>query len=38
MKQDTMNWDQTNATHDNQISIYTDIGKIRYEDIQWSSR
>ena len=36
MKQHTMNWDQTNVTHNNQISIYSEIRKIRYEEIQWS--
>ena len=28
-----MNWDQRNATHENQISNYEDIGKITYEEI-----
>ena len=32
MKQYTMNWDQTNVTHENKISKYTEIGKI------WSFR
>ena len=32
-----MNWDQTNATHENKTSIYSDIGKMRYKknNIQW---
>ena len=38
MKQNTMNWDQTNTTHEYKVSIYSDIGKIRYEKIQWSFR
>ena len=38
MKQHTINWDQTNTTHGNKISIYTDIRKIRYEEIQWLFR
>ena len=38
MKQYTINWDQTNTTHENMISNYTDIGTIRYEEIQWSFR
>ena len=38
MKQHTMNWDQTNITHDNKISKYTEIGKIRYKEIKLSFR
>ena len=39
MKQDTVNWDQTNVTtHENKISIYSEIRKIRYKEIQWSFR
>ena len=35
MKKYIINWDQTNTTHEKKISKYSDIGKIRYQEIQW---